>query len=40
MRDRARAACLFIVCFVYFLLLPVWWSKDEYLKCYGKELNL
>ena len=22
----------FIVCVVYFLLLPVWWSKDEYLK--------
>lgn len=25
---------------VYFLLLPVWWSKDEYLKYYEKELNL
>ena len=32
MRDRARTACFFIVCVVYFLLLPVWWSKDEYLK--------
>lgn len=25
---------------VYFLLLPVWWSIDEYLKYYEKELNL
>lgn len=39
MRDRARTA-VFIVYVVYFLLLPVWWSKDEYLKYYEKELNL
>ncbi len=39
MRDRARTACFFVYV-VYFLLLPVWWSKDEYLKYYEKELNL
>ncbi len=39
MRDRARTP-VFIVYAVYFLLLPVWWSKDEYLKYYEKELNL
>lgn len=39
MRDRARTACFYCYA-VYFLLLPVWWSKDEYLKYYEKELNL
>ena len=35
-----RGQPVFIVCVVYFLLLPVWWNKDEYLKYYEKELNL
>ena len=35
-----RGQPVFIVCVVYFLLLPVCWSKDEYLKYYEKELNL
>ena len=39
MRD-VQGQPVFIVYVVYFLLLPVWWSKDEYLEYYEKELNL